>query len=166
MGVPRTTVQYWEKTESKLRSQTQEKLRSTNYFIHNENDYRITGQFPKQQKKTFDDIKERRFHGKPVSTKWIRRRMKYHCETDKPQGYTSTKNKFKEHWVKKYMKRHQLSIRRKTNIKKKSIWERLHKIENYHHFCIYRVADAEISSETPSDSELDSDDAIIQWIGK
>ena len=54
------------------------------------------------------------------------------------------------------MARHHLSIRKRTNKKKQSIFEKLHKIKNYHHYCIYELADDEISSEeeeSSSDSE-------------
>ena len=41
--------------------------------------------------------------------------------------------------------------------KEKSIWERLHKIHNFHHFCVYELADDPISDL--EESEFDSNDS-------
>ena len=52
------------------------------------------------------------------------------------------------------MARHHLAIRRKTNKKKTSIFHRLHKIRNYHFYCVYKLADSDIlSTETESSTE-------------
>jgi len=163
MKIPKSTMFNWEKQEGHLRQQTKDQLKK-NYFIQKEDDYRKIGKFPKQQEKTLDDILDRRFEGKAVSTKWIRLPMKMHCEKDKPKGYDKTKNKFTQSWVKGYMKRKNLSIRRKTNRKKTTIWEKIHKIENYHWFVIYKMADDPISEISETDTEYDSElDGIIQF---
>ena len=112
-----------------------------------QDDVRITGLFPKQQKKVRDDIFKRRKKGYAVSTTWARARMTYHCQRDKPSGYDPTKHKFLDNWCRKFLDRHDLSIRRKTNKKKTSIFEKIHKIKNYHHYCVYDLADDDISSE-------------------
>jgi len=127
--------------------------RSGNYLLQNETDNRITGMFPNQQKKVYHDIKNPRKDGVSVSTSWIRARISFYFRKDKPGRYDPTKNKFTEHWI---LVRHHLSIRKRTNKKKQSIFEKLHKIKNYHHYCIYELADDEISSEeeeSSSDSE-------------
>ena len=38
-----------------------------------------------------------------------------------------------------------------------SIFEKLHKIKNYHHYCIYELADDEISSEEEESSSESSE---------
>ena len=90
--------------------------------------------------------------------------MKRHCDKDKPSGYNPKKDKFTQTWVRKFMKRQGLSIRRKTNRKKTFIWKRIHKIENYHWFTIYKLSDDPISEISESDSEYDEElDGIIQF---
>ena len=56
---------------------------------------------------------------KVASTKWMQTRMKMHSVRDKPQGFDPKKNKFKQQWVKDYMKRHGFSVRKKKQIRKK-----------------------------------------------
>ena len=77
--------------------------------------------------------------------------MKYHCNKDKPAGYDPQKHKFLKHWCYNFLDRKGLSIRRKTNKKKVSIFEKLHKIKNYHHFTVFELADADISSASSSE---------------
>ena len=74
---------------------------------------RKVGKFYEKQQKTLKDLFNRRFEGKTVSTNWIKVRMRYHCNTDKPAGYNKAKNKFTETWVRGFMKRNGLSIRKK-----------------------------------------------------
>ena len=106
----------------------------------------------------------RRFEGKAVSTNWIRIQMRRHCIEDNPMGFDPTKDKFTQMWVKKFMKIKKLSIRRKTNRKKTTIWQKIHKIENYHWFVIYKMADGPISDISESNSEFDEEfDGIIQF---
>ena len=90
MKIPKSTMHRWEQQEDFLRQQTKDELK-TNYFIQKKDDYRKVGRFPGQQKKVMDDFLNRRFEGKAVSTKYLRLRMKFHCETDKPQGYDRKK---------------------------------------------------------------------------
>ena len=71
--------------------------------------------------------------------------MKFHCNTDKPSGYDPEKNKFKKKWCYNFLDRKGLSIRRKTNKKKQSVFEKLHKIKNYLHYIVYELADDDIS---------------------
>ena len=107
---------------------------------------------------------DRQYEGKAVSTPWLRIQMKSHCDKDKPISYNPEKDKFTQTWVRNFMKREDLSIRRKTNRKQTSIWKRIHKIENYHWFCIYKLSDDPISEISESDSEYDEElDGIIQF---
>ena len=89
--------------------------------------------------------------------------MKKHCKADKPSGYDPKKNKFTQTWVKKFMQREGLSVRRATNRKKTTIWEKIHKVENYHWYVLYKMTDDPISEISESDSEYDEEfDGIIQ----
>jgi len=81
--------------------------------------------------------------------------MTHHCKIDNPATYDPLKNKFGCHWVNLYMFRHHLSIRRKTNKKKTSVFQRLHKIKNYHYFCVYMLADCSISDTESESSETE-----------
>ncbi len=59
-----------------------------------------------------------------------------------------------------FWERHYLSVRRKTNIRKTSVFNRLHKINNFKYYAIYKLADDPISSESEeSSSEEDSSDS-------
>ena len=140
---------------------TKEQLRSTTYHIQKKDDIRLTGKFPAQQAKTFNHIMGRRYKGKPVSTIWIREKMKDICDSDKPNGYNPEKDKFGHTWVTKFMKRKKLSVRRSTNKKTKSIWERLHKIHNFHHYCVYELADDPISDMEESEGDSNESDMIL-----
>ena len=59
------------------------------------------------------------------------------------------------------MDRKGLCIRRKTNNKKQSVFEKLHKIKNYHHYTVYELADDDISSAS-SDSECEDDSEDLE----
>ena len=65
------------------------------------------------------------------------------------------------------MKRNDLSVRRKINRKKSTIWEKIYKIENCHYFTIYLMADDPISEISDSDSEYDEElDRTISAISR
>ena len=113
--------------------------------------------FVAQQAKVYEDIKQRRKKGEAVSTLWVRARMSYHCRKDKPGRFDPAKHKCTKHWVHNFLIRHDLSIRKKTNKKKQSIFEKLHKVKNYHHYSIYDLADDEISSEEEDSSSESSE---------
>jgi len=107
-----------KKKETFLKKQTVEALRSKNYSIEKEDDFRIAGKYPDQQNKVEDDVCDRRLLGKPVSVGFLKRQMKKHCMNDKPPGFDPKKDKFKRRWSKGFMKRKGMSLRRKTNSKK------------------------------------------------
>ena len=121
-------------------------------------DSRKTGLFPKQQTKVENEIHEERKNGDPVSTLWVRARMKFHCEKDQPPGYHADKNKFLKKWCYNVLGRKGLYIRRKANKKKQCIFEKLHNVKNYHHYTVFELADEDISSEESSSEESSSDE--------
>ena len=59
-------------------------------------------------------------------------------------------------YVSTFTTRHHLAIRRKTNKKKTSVFHRLHKIQNYHFYCVFKLADSDIS-DTENKINDDSD---------
>ena len=50
------------------------------------------------------------------------------------------------------MNREDMSIRRKTNKKKTSVFERMHKVQGYRWYCVYQMPFAVISSEEEESS--------------
>ena len=63
------------------------------------------------------------------------------CKEDKPEGYDPEKNKFGDCWKTKFCKRWRISVQKKTNDKSKSVYERIHKVSNYHYYAIYKAKD-------------------------
>ena len=43
-------------------------------------------------------------------------------------------------WLNGFMKEYRISLQRRTNKKAKSIYQKLHKISNYHTFVVYEMA--------------------------
>ena len=140
-----------------------QELRSKNYFSKKEDDPSLTGVFPIQQLKTLKKLEKRQCLGKPVSTKWIRNDFFLTCKKDQPSGFDPSKtSQFGPQWIKNYKRKHGLSVRRRTNKKKTSVFQRLHKIHGYHAHCQYDMAFAEISSEeeeSSSESEESSSES-------
>ena len=52
----------------------------------------------------------------------------------------------------------------KKQTKKKSIFEKLHKVKNYHHYCIYELADDDISSEEEESSSSEEEESSSEEI--
>ena len=129
-----------------------------NYFLKKEDDTRLTGVFPIQQLKTLKKLVKRRCIGKPVSTKWIQNDFFITCKQDLPPGFDpSNTSQFGSKWCQNYKRRQGLSVRRRTNKKKTSVFERLHKIHGYHGYCQYDMAFAEISSEEEESSSEEAE---------
>ena len=92
---------------------------------------------------------------------------------ENPRGYDPAKHKFGWGWCQRYCKRWSISRRRRTNTKKKDLFERLHLIRNYHWWIVYQFANPknwpkywnrdnleplpEESSESESESDEESD---------
>ena len=91
--------------------------------------------------------------------------MRQRCMEDMPPGFDPNKDKFSPVWCKKFMKRKELSVRKKTNFKAKSVWERLHKIHNYHHFTVYRMGNEAISDISESSFDDSDSQDVIQDFG-
>ena len=155
---PPYAISRWKKQEADLLKRPIKELQSKNYFLKKESDVRLTGVFP-QQVKTLRKFEKRRGQGKAVSTKWIRNTMFLTCVQDRPPKFDpSKKSQFGPQWVSNYQDRHDLSVRRRTNKKKTSVFERLHKIHGFHACCQYDTVFDDISSveEDSSSSEESS----------
>ena len=150
---PRYQISRWKKQEKDLLKRPVQELRSKNYFLKKEDDTRLTKVFPIQQLKTLKKLEKRRGQGKPVSTKWIRNDFFLTCKEDLPPGFDSSNtSQFGPQWVQNYKRWQGLSVRRRTNKKKTSVFERLHKIHGFHAYCQFDMVFAEISSEEEESS--------------
>ena len=66
--------------------------------------------------------------------------MRRICKIDKPDGYDlSQSNQFGDQWKTSFCKRWNISSQKKTNSKSKSVYERIHKVKNYHYYVIYKL---------------------------
>ena len=95
------------------------------------------GKFFPQQKELFKRFTNRRQRGRKVSYHWLRVKMKFICESQKPHGYDKEKHKFTDPWVRAFCKRWGISSQRRTNKKNKSVLERIHLISNFLYYIIY-----------------------------
>ena len=76
------------------------------------------------------------------------------CKREKPLGYDRKVHKFGPNWITKTMKRQNLSVRKPTNVKKKtSVFQRFHKIHNYHHYSQFELANDPPSSESEGEDD-------------
>ena len=82
------------------------------------------------------------------------------CKEDRPGGFDFSKtSQFGEQWVTNYQDRYDLSVRRRTNKKKTSASERLHRIHEYQAHTQYEMGFADISSEESESSSSESDES-------
>ena len=63
--------------------------------------------------------------------------MKHIMRRASPDNYKPHKHKFRATWVSRFCKRWKLSVQKLRNRKTKSAYERMHQIQNYHHWLIY-----------------------------
>ena len=157
----RQNLHNWKKQKEVICKLPAQVCRSKNYLLTDETDSRKTGLFPVEQEKLVQLIKKRRMEGEPVSTIWARTKMRHLCKADKPAGYDPEKHKFTEHWCTNFLDRKGLSVRCKTNVKKSFIFQRLHKKDNYTWYCVYKLADDPISSESESSSGEDEEEEEV-----
>jgi hypothetical protein len=132
----------------------------SNLQLHRRHQHKYEAYFQFSKKKLADHIRKRRGQGKPVSTTYIRRKMKQFCIKDKVKNFDEEKNIFGQHWVTNYMDKNNFSVRRTTNIKKKSIFERLHKVHNYHWYTQFQMALEDISDLSESEEEEEEEEFL------
>ena len=63
---------------------------------------------------------------------------KFICNKHKPPKYDPNRHKFKDAWVRRFCRRWNISLRKKSNAKCKSVFERLHQVKNYDWWLIYK----------------------------
>ena len=82
------------------------------------------------------------------------------CCKDMPEGFDpSNKNQFNKAWIHRFMGHEDLSVRLRTNKKKKSVFERMHKIHGFHWYAQYQMAFADISSEEEESSSSEDEES-------
>ena len=96
--------------------------------------------FSAQEKKLYEMYKQRRHKGMPVHYKWLTAKMLILMRIEKPRKYDPNKHKFQNSWCARFCKRWNISRRRRTNTKKRDLFERLHLIRNYHWWIQYQFA--------------------------
>ena len=87
--------------------------------------------FLQAQQKLFKDFKSRRSLGLKVSRKWLRIRMKQ-CIESIDGIEAAEKFKGSQNWLNAFMKRHSISIRRRTNKKRIGNSDKLPVIQRFH----------------------------------
>ncbi len=132
-GISKSSLSYYRKQKEHLIQLPEEGLRSKYYFLQKEDDCRKTGKYREQQTKVHEIVLERKGVEKSVSMNYLRKTMLRLCREDSPAGFDPSQDKFGHCWVQKFMDRKDLSVRRATNIKKYSVFEKLHKV---HRYCI------------------------------
>ena len=86
---------------------------------------------------------KRRSKGMPVSWNWLSAKMIALTRIEKPAHYRPEKHKFRHGWAYRFCKRWNISRRRRTNTKKKDLFERMHLIRRYHWWSVYQFANPE-----------------------
>ena len=84
--------------------------------------------------------KRRRSKGMPVNWNWLSAKMIVLVRIEKPEHYRPEKHKFRHGWAYRFCKRWNISRRRRTNTKKKDLFERMHLIRRYHWWSVYQFA--------------------------
>ena len=109
-------------------------------YLMNPSDERVVGKFYAQQRKVYNLYRFRRVEGLPCDGNWFQSSMRNVCKKDMPEGYDPNKpNQFGSRWRTNFCKRWKISSQKKTNSKSKSVYERIHKVRNYHYYVIYKL---------------------------
>ena len=95
------------------------------------------GKFHDQEKKVYATYKKWRSEGLVVTKKRIRTWMKAQCDQDKPLGYDPEKKHFGKSFGIRFCNRWRISSQRRTKRKTSDVFQRMHKIKNYHYWLIY-----------------------------
>ena len=98
--------------------------------------------------------KRRRSKGMPVHWNWLSAKMIVLMRIEKPAHYRPEKHKFRHGWAYRFCKRWNISRRRRTNTKKKDLFERMHVIRRYHWWSVYQFANPENYPEYWNRSKL------------
>ena len=99
------------------------------------------GLFHEIEEELFNKFLNRRELGFRVSYAWIKAQMRILMRKRNPNGYDPSKHKFKDNWVRKFCIRWGISLRRKSNTKCSTVFERFSQIANYDKWLIYHFQD-------------------------
>ena len=88
--------------------------------------------FPDAERKLYSLFQARRKNKQKVSTRWISVTFKKILREDHADDRRSLAFRASYRWARKWAKSHNLSTRRKSNSKNKSVQERLPKIQRWH----------------------------------
>lgn len=89
----------------------------------------------------YDLFLKRRSDGWRVSYAWITAQMHILCKKHQPPKYDPEKYTFGTSWVRRFCRRWNISLRKKSNSKCKSVFQRLHQVKNYDKWLIYHFQD-------------------------
>ena len=132
VGIPLSTIRRWVRDRPLY-----EKCKRRSRHLMKK---RRNGKFFPQQSELFRRFNARRQRGGKVTYQWLRIKMKFICEAQKPNGYDKEKHKFTNRWARAFCKRWGISSQRRTNIKSKSALEKIHLVSNFLYYIIYIVA--------------------------
>ena len=65
--------------------------------------------------------------------------MKHFLELDKPKDWDKFKGTVKSGWSARFARAHGFSMQKKTNVRLKSVKERLHKVRSYDYYMLYEA---------------------------
>jgi len=124
----------WKKKENKLRKTPHKRTRS------NVNDTpeqaSNKGENSHEEQVLYDEIIQKRTSGSKVSRKWIVLRMKQLLKIP-----PADKTRVTTGWLKGFLKRKKLSNQKIRNNKRHTVYQRIHKVFNYHWYVVYKAQD-------------------------
>ncbi|CAB1114840.1 unnamed protein product [Ectocarpus sp. CCAP 1310/34] len=88
--------------------------------------------FPEEEKKLYNMFLARRRRKLKVSTLWLTVTFRKLVQENHPEDQRAAAFSASFRWARKWAKRHKLSKRRRSNLKDKSVEERLPKIQRFH----------------------------------
>jgi hypothetical protein len=90
--------------------------------------------------KLYNWYQTRREQGLRVTKDMMMRQMERMLMEDDQGDVNLIQKKVGRKWLSSFMKENKISIQRRTNKKAKSIYQKLHKVSNYHTFVVYQMA--------------------------
>ena len=129
--ISRSNMQEWTSKLPEWESMTQEELKANKSGNKR-------GMFHDMEVLLYDIFLKRRADGWRVSYAYITAQMRILCNKHKPPKYDPNRHKFKDAWVRRFCRRWNISLRKKSNAKCKSVFERLHQVKNYDWWLIYK----------------------------
>ena len=158
--IPQTNISRWIEKVPEWEKLTKQELNKSHSKAT-----KGKGLFPEMEKKVYQKFLDRRSCGWRVSYNWLSSQMRIACKKHKPVKYDPNKHKFKTAWVRRFCKRHSISLQKRSNIKCSTVFERKHQVENYDKWLIYHWQDPDnydekyFSHETYVLKEIPDEDA-------